>query len=121
MALALGVLMRVFVAGALLACGLAMVSPAAAAPGQCLLTGFESFPCDVVVDGASLAFDLPDGRRFAVVFDAAGQGTAFARRPDAAPGTRPDDLGRFEPVEGEPGCWQKLRLQTRFCVMVESR
>lgn len=113
--------MKVLVAGALLAGGLAMVSPVAAAPGQCMLTGFESFPCDVAIDGAGLAFDLPDGRRFAVVFDEAGQGTAFARRPDAAPGTRPGDLGRFLPVAGEAGCWQKAGAEDRFCVMVESR
>ena len=110
---------RLILAAALgLAAGGMTVSLAAAAPGQCSITGFEPFDCDVALDGGGLTFTLPDGQVFAFTLIEDGVGTAYLIDPDAAPGQRPDELREFRAVEGKPGCWARDE-DYHFCVLVE--
>ena len=96
-----------------------MVTMAVAAPGQCTVTDFGSFDCDVVLDGGGLTFGLPDGQNFAFALVAEDEGLAYLISPDAAPGVRPKELGTYRPAEGETGCWISARdSDDRFCVLV---
>ena len=95
-----------------------MVTPAIAAPGQCTVTGYDTFDCDVALDGAGLTFELPDGRTFAFTLIEEGVGTAFLIAPDAEPGQRPEELREFSAVEGKPGCWARDE-DYEFCVLIE--
>jgi hypothetical protein len=106
--------MKTIVTGAALL-GLALAVPALAAPGQCSVTGYDTFECDVSVDGGGLTFGLPDGQIFAFALVAADEGLGYRIAADAAPGQRPVELGTFRPVEGEPGCWLGERDGTKFC------
>lgn len=90
-----------------------------AAPGQCTVTGYDSFPCEVTLDGGGLTFGLPDGQTFAFALVAEGKGQAYRISPDAGPGRIPDDLGTFKAVEDEAGCWASTRDEFRFCVLVQ--
>lgn len=107
---------------------MAMAGGATAAPGQCLVTGYETFPCDVALDGGGLAFDLPDGQTFAFALIEPELGVAYIDRNtegyDDDTGenyqyVRPKELGEFRPVAGEAGCWASTGDDFRFCVLVE--
>ena len=90
---------------AVAACG--TVTLATAAPGQCTVTGYDAFDCDVALDGGGLTFTLPDGQIFAFTLIEEGMGTAYLIDPEAAPGQRPDELREFSAIEGKPGCWAR--------------
>ena len=110
---------RVILATAVVAAAMgAMVTLAAATPGQCTVAGFDTFDCDVALDGGGLTFELPDGKTFAFTLSEEGVGTAFLIAADAQPGQRPEELGQFSAVEGEPGCWARDE-DYQFCVLVE--
>lgn len=98
-------------------CG-AMVTLAAAAPGQCTITGYDTFDCDVALDGGGLTFTLPDGQIFAFTLIEDGVGTAYLIDPEAVPGRRPQELHEFRAVEGKPGCWAREE-DYEFCVLVQ--
>jgi hypothetical protein len=104
--------------GAMLVVSLALAVPALAAPGQCSLTGYDEFDCDVETDGNGLTFSLPDGQVFAFALADEAEGQGYRIPAEASPGQRPVELGRFSPVADEPGCWQSLRNETKFCALV---
>lgn len=108
--------MVVAAAGAVAGLGLMAVA-AAAAPGQCTVTGYGTFDCDVVTDGGGLTFDLPDGRTFAFALLEEGRGSAYLIGADAAPGSLPEELAGFAAVDGQPGCWARDE-DFEFCVLV---
>jgi hypothetical protein len=92
---------------------------AQAAPGQCSMTGYDSFDCAVGMDGAGLTFALPDGQTFVFALVEEGEGLGYLIAADAAPGERPDELGTFTSDQSQPGCWISERDEDdRFCVMV---
>lgn len=95
-----------------------MVTLAAAAPGQCTVTGYGTFDCDVALDGGGLTFGLPDGKTFAFTLVEEGVGTAFLIEADARPGQPPEELRAFHSVAGKPGCWARGE-DYEFCVLVE--
>lgn len=109
--------MKTIVTGVLLA-GFALAVPATAAPGQCSITGFDTFECDVVMDGGGLTFGLPDGEIFAFALVAENRGQGYRIPAGSRPGQRPVELGVFRPVEGEPGCWLGDRDEIRFCASI---
>ena len=96
----------------------AMATLVAAAPGQCTVTGYDTFDCDVALDGGGLTFVLPDGRTFAFTLIEEGVGTAFLIDADAEPGQRPEELREFRAVESRPGCWARDE-DYEFCVLVQ--
>lgn len=96
----------------------AMVVAASAAPGQCTVTGYDAFACDVALDGQGLTFALPDGKTFAFALTGADEGAAYVINADAAPGSLPEELRGFAAVDGEPGCWARGD-DFEFCVLVE--
>lgn len=100
------------------AAGGMMVAVASAAPGQCTVSGFGAFDCDVALDGGGLTFALPDGQIFAFTLIEDGVGTAYLIDPAAEPGQRPDELHEFRAVEGKPGCWARDE-DYEFCVLVQ--
>lgn len=104
--------------GAMLAVSLALAGPAAAVSGQCSLTGYEAFDCEVETDGGGLTFALPDGQTFAFALVEDGQGLGYLIGANATPGQRPEELGSFLPVPSEAGCWQSERDETKFCALV---
>lgn len=95
-----------------------MTLAASAAPGQCMVSGFGSFDCDVALDGGGLTFALPDGRTFAFALDEDNVGTGYLIAADAAPGSPPQALPGFGAVEGKPGCWARDDA-FEFCVLIE--
>lgn len=95
-----------------------MATAALAAPAQCTVKGYETFDCDVALDGGGLTFALPDGQVFAFALIEADVGLAFLSAADARPGALPKELGEFRPVDGQPGCWARDE-DYRFCVLVE--
>jgi hypothetical protein len=107
--------MMKILSGVALAFGLALVAPAMAVPGQCSMTGFGEFPCDVVVDGGGLTFALPDGRALVFAHSGDGQGQGYLIAADAERGQRPEELGMFVPVENELGCWNGAQDEITFC------
>lgn len=110
--------MTIFIGGAALAISLALATPTLAAAGQCSYTGFGTFDCEVELDGAGLAFELPDGQTFAFAAVNEDEGLGYRIAADAAPGQRPVELGAFRPVSGEAGCWQSQRDEIKFCASV---
>lgn len=97
----------------------AMAAPAAAAtPGQCTVSGYDTFECDVALDGGGLTFELPDGKTFAFTLVEEGMGTVYLVEADAAPGALPEELRGFRALEGQPGCWAREGDFT-FCVLVQ--
>lgn len=110
--------MKKSLSGAALLIGLALAVPALAAPGECALTGYDSFDCDVAVDGGGITFDLPDGKVFVFAQTADGEGLGYLIAADAAPGSPPEELGRFSPVDGEAGCWLGSKDGLKFCAAV---
>lgn len=103
---------------ALAAAGLgAMAVAAYAAPGQCMVTGYGTFDCDVALDGGGLTFGLPDGKTFAFALLEDGVGEAYLNAADAAPGARPVVLDGLLAVDGKPGCWAR-EDEFEFCVLV---
>ena len=96
----------------------AMVAGAAAAPGQCTVTGYDTFDCDIALDGSGLTFALPDGGTFAFAVDEDGAGTGYLIASGSAPGSYPDELSALLPVDGRPGCWAR-EDDFEFCVLIE--
>ena len=96
----------------------AMAVAAYAAPGQCTVTGYDTFDCDVALDGGGLTFGLPDGRTFAFALAEDGVGTGYLMAADGAPGTRPEELHGLTAVDGRPGCWAR-EDEFEFCVLIE--
>lgn len=90
--------------------------PAWAQPGQCSVTGFGTFDCDVVLDGGGLTFGLPDGSTLAFTLDEAEHGDAYLSAADAQPGESPRQLPDFMPG-AKPGCWMRAD-GFEFCAMV---
>jgi hypothetical protein len=107
--------MKIFVSGAALLVGLALAAPAAAAPGQCSMTGYDAFDCDVTVDGGGITFALPSGETFVFAHEANGEGLGYLIAAEPQPGRYPEELGRFVPVEGEDGCWLGDKDGITFC------
>ncbi|WP_224703028.1 hypothetical protein [Devosia aquimaris] len=105
-----------FVVGALI--WGAMAVAATAAPGQCVVRDGAAFDCDVALDGSGLTFALPDGQVFAFALIEDGVGVGYLVAPDAAPGSRPDELGQMVPVPDKPGCWMGGRDDFSFCAQV---
>ncbi|UYO00799.1 MAG: hypothetical protein KIT02_06220 [Devosia sp.] len=98
--------------------GLALAVPAMAAPGECSFTGYESFDCDVAADGGGVTFTLPDGDLFVFAQTEDGEGLGYRIAADVKPGQRPEELGAFSPVEGEPGCWLGSKDELKFCAAI---
>ena len=97
-----------------------MTGAVAAAPGECTVTGYGTFPCDVAMDGAGLTFALPDGDSFAFALVSEGEGLGYLIAEDAAPGRRPKEMGGFEPAPGQQGCWRSTKDQSfQFCAAIE--
>jgi hypothetical protein len=115
----LGECMTIRHTGAVLAFGLALAVPASAAPGQCSFTGYDSFDCTVELDGGGLAFALPDGDTFVFAATGDGQGNGYRIPAGTGPGRPPVELGRFDSLGDEPGCWQSPQADIKFCVLVE--
>lgn len=114
----LGDSMKTLLTGAVLLLGLAPAVPAFATPGQCSMTGYDDFECDVAADGGGITFGLPDGQVFAFALTAENEGIGYRIAADAAPGQAPKALGTFHPVDGEPGCWIGERDATKFCAAI---
>lgn len=110
--------MKIMITGAMLAASLALAAPALAVSGQCSLTGYDAFDCDVETDGGGLTFALPDGQTFAFALTGEDEGIGYLIGADVRPGQIPDELGTFAPAAGEPGCWQAERGDTKFCALV---
>lgn len=96
----------------------AMVAGAAAAPGQCTVTGYDTFDCEVALDGSGLTFALPDGSIFAFAIDDEGAGTGYLVAPAGAAGSLPDEIRGLDAVEGKPGCWARDD-EFEFCVLIQ--
>ena len=111
--------MRNLVTGAVLVGSLALAAPADAAPGQCSMTGYGDFACEVTVDGGGITFALPDGETFVFAHEAEGAGLGYLIAAEPQPGQRPDELGRFSPVEGQEGCWFGAEDEITFCAALE--
>ncbi len=107
---------KVMLAAAMFAAA-AMTGPAAAEPGQCSVSGWGTFDCDVVVDGGGLSFALPDGAVWAFTLTEAEIGLGYLVPPDGAPGKRPRPQGEFRPVADKPGCWANVD-NLEFCALV---
>lgn len=109
--------MKIFVTGAALL--IALAAPVAAAPGQCSLTGHDTFACDVTVDGGGITFALPSGETFVFAHEADGEGLGYLIAAEPEAGRLPEELGRFVPVEGEAGCWLGDKDALTFCAALE--
>jgi hypothetical protein len=96
----------------------AMAAAASAAAGECSVTGYDTFDCDVVLDGGGLTFGLPDGGIFAFALLADGVGEAYLIAPGSAPGQPPQMLRDLRPVDGKAGCWAREDA-FEFCALVE--
>lgn len=94
----------------------AMTGPAAAQPGQCSVSGWGTFDCDVVVDGGGLSFALPDGAVWAFTLTEADMGLGYLFPSDGGSGNRPRAQGEFQPST-KPGCWANLD-EFEFCALV---
>ncbi len=107
---------KMMLAAAVFAGAAGMATLAAAQPGQCRVTGFGEFDCDVVLDGGGLSFSLPDGSTLAFTLEEAELGSAYLIGADAKPGQRPQELRDFIPG-AEPGCWMR-EDGFEFCAFV---
>ncbi|MDB5615659.1 MAG: hypothetical protein JWQ22_3312 [Devosia sp.] len=104
---------------ALAAAGLGVTTLAGyAAPGQCTVSGYGGFDCDVVTDGGGLTFGLPHGRTFAFALMEEGVGTGYLIAGDAAPGARPKAIQDMTAVDGKPECWARAD-EFEFCALIE--
>lgn len=96
-----------------------MVGAAHGAPGECTVTGFGRFDCDLTLDGAGLTFTLPDGSGFVFALVEPYEGLGYLISENAKPGQKPRELGSFSPVEGQDGCWASRRDEDyQFCAAV---
>ncbi|MCS6760292.1 MAG: hypothetical protein MO852_16210 [Candidatus Devosia euplotis] len=91
---------------------------AMAEPGQCKVSGFGAFDCDLARDGSGLTFAFPDGHVFAFALVGEGEGLAYLSPADVAPGAYPTELGRMMPASDAPGCWVGGKGGFVFCVQV---
>lgn len=82
------------------------------------MTGYDTFECDVTVDGGGITFGLPDGQTFVFAHVADGEGLGYLIPADAKPGRSPQELGTFKPVEGESGCWAGGKDDMKFCAAI---
>jgi hypothetical protein len=114
-------------AGVVGAAVVGLAGSVAAAPGECMVSGYGTFACDVTLDGGGFTFELPDGQTFAFYLDSEELGVAYIDGNSQAgdrDGTdyrfvRPRELGEFRPVANVPGCWlSKADEEFRFCVFV---
>lgn len=96
--------------------GTAISTAAFDQPGQCTVTGYGTFDCDVVVDGQSLSFSLPDGGTLAFTLLEPALGVGYLLSPNAKAGQGITEMDGFAPIMDEPGCW--ARDQFEFCAMV---
>lgn len=103
--------------GAVLIWGV-LAGAAMAAPGQCSVTGFAPFDCDVVLDGDGLTFALTDGQVLAFAASDVGKGMVYLAPADAMPGQPPVALGAFSAKPNAPGCWANGRDDFEFCALV---
>lgn len=92
-------------------------TPAMAQPGQCSVTGYGPFACDLVVDGGGFSFALPNGDTLVFTPVDLELGLVFLIPDDAKPGQRPRELGEFAAVPNEPGCWID-EDDYQFCALV---
>ncbi len=107
--------MKNFLSGAVFSVGLALAMPAQAAPGECSMTGYDPFACDVAVDGGGITFELPDGKVFVFAQTSGGEGLGYLIEAGAVPGYPPEELGNFAPLADEPGCWFGHKEALKFC------
>lgn len=110
--------MKIMFTGAMLAASLALAGPALAVSGQCSLTGYDEFACEIETDGGGLTFALPDGQTFVFALFEENEALGYLIPADAKPGQAPKELGIFVPLADETGCWQAERDDTKFCAMV---
>lgn len=111
----LGEWMKNFLSGAMLIAGFALATSAQAAPGECSVSGYDTFACDVSVDGGGITFELPDGKMFVFSQTVVGEGLGYLIAADARPGSLPEELGAFVPLADEPGCWLGSKDDMKFC------
>ena len=48
-----------------------------------------------------------------------GEGLGYLIAAEPQPGRRPEELGRFVPVEGQDGCWFGEQDEITFCAALE--
>ncbi|QQR40156.1 hypothetical protein [Devosia rhizoryzae] len=111
--------MKMLVTGVAMSAVFALAAPAGAAPGQCSMTGYGDFSCDVAVDGGGISFVLPDRQVFVFAHQANSEGFGYLIEDRARAGARPDELGAFAPIEGEPGCWFGPKDEITFCAALK--
>lgn len=111
--------MKTYLTGVALGAGLALAAPALGAPGQCSMTGYESFACEISADGGGITFTLPDGQFFAFVHTGDGEGPGYLTPADPTPGHSPRLLGSFAPAMAAPGCWRDAERDITFCAAIE--
>src|SRR5690606_25949338 len=73
----LGEWMKNFLSGAMLIAGFTLATSAQAAPGECSVSGYDTFACDVSVDGGGITFELPDGKMFVFSQTVVGEGLGY--------------------------------------------
>ncbi|MBJ7576989.1 hypothetical protein JHC09_03705 [Devosia sp. MC532] len=110
--------MKRFLTGAALLFCCALAVPALGASGECSLTGYDSFACDVAVDGGGITFALPNGDTFVFAHEADGAGPGYVIAADSQPGRSPAQLGRFFPVADRDGCWFAPIKEITFCASI---
>ncbi|WP_169195126.1 hypothetical protein [Devosia sp. MC1541] len=110
--------MKRFLTGAALLFCCALAVPALGASGECSLTGYDSFACDVAVDGGGITFALPNGDTFVFAHEADGAGLGYVIAADSQPGRSPAQLGRFFPVADRDGCWFAPIKEITFCASI---
>jgi hypothetical protein len=91
------------------------MSAASAEPGQCSVSGFETFDCELAHDGGGLTFALPDGRVFAFALVSESEGLGYI---GAAGALYPQELGAMTPAADAPGCWVGGKDGFAFCAQV---
>ena len=106
--------MKITVLGSALIWGL-LTGVAHAEPGQCVVTGFETFDCELARDGGGLTFALPDGRVFSFALVSENEGLAYLTEPETM---YPTELGRMTPASDAPGCWVGGKDGFTFCAQV---
>lgn len=110
--------MKRFLTGAALLFSCALAAPALGASGECSFTGFDSFACDVAVDGGGITFELPSGDVFVFAHEGDEVGLGYLIAANSQPGRSPNQLGRFMPMAHEDGCWYAPEKEITFCARI---
>lgn len=110
--------MKRFLTGAALLFSCALAAPALGASGECSFTGFDSFACDVAVDGGGITFELPSGDVFVFAHEGDEVGLGYLIAANSQPGRSPTQLGRFMPMAHEDGCWYAPEKEITFCARI---